>query len=348
MESARTRILVVEDHEQWRRFICSTLATQPQFHVIGTVSDGLAAVQKAEELLPELIVLDVGLPGLNGIEVARRIRESSPEIKLLLVSENRLAEIAESAFRLGALGYVLKSRAEVELLPAVDAVLQGKRFVSAHLTGSVPRPRDEKVTSQIRCITSKEPSLPVRKPGDRRRHEVEFYPDHAAFVAGFARFVKARLNDGSTVIVIVNESHRAGLVHRLKAGDVDAESMTQCRRLILMDADQTLSACMVNDMPDPARCAQAVVDVMTGAAEPTNGRNARVAVCGECAPALVAAGKADAAIRFEHLWDVLTEGYEIDTLCGYVWSAIPREQRSLVVTRICAEHSAVRGHEARA
>ena len=61
---------------------------------------------------------------------------------------------------------------------------------------------------------------------------------------------------------------------------------------------------------------------------------------------LVTWGNADAAIRFEHLWDVLTEGYETDTLCGYVWSAIPLERRSVVVTRICAEHSAVRGHEA--
>jgi DNA-binding NarL/FixJ family response regulator len=346
VESARTRILVVDDHEQWRRFICSTLATQPQFQIIGTVSDGLEAVQKAKELLPELIVLDIGLPGLNGIEAARRIRESSPEIKVLLVSENRLPEIAESAFRLGALGYVLKSHAEAELLPAMDAVLQGKRFVSAHLTGSLPKSKDEKVTSRPRCATPEESSLPARKPGDRRRHEVEFYPDHPDFVAGFARFVEARLNDGYTVIAIVNESHRAGLVQRLKAGGMDTESMTQCRRLFLMDADKTLSTCMVNDMPDPARCAQAVGDVMTGAVEHTDGRHARVAVCGECAPTLLAAGNADAAIRFEHLWDVLTEGYETDTLCGYVWSAIPLERRSVVVTRICAEHSAVRGHEA--
>jgi len=130
VESARTRILVVDDHEQWRRLICASLAAQPQFHIIGTASDGLEAVQKAEELLPELIVLDVGLPGLNGIEVARRIRELSPEIKVLLISENRLPEIAESALRLGALGYVLKSRAESELLPAVDAVLRGRRHRS--------------------------------------------------------------------------------------------------------------------------------------------------------------------------------------------------------------------------
>jgi DNA-binding NarL/FixJ family response regulator len=346
VESARTRILVVDDHEQWRRFIGSTLATRPQFHIIGTVSDGLEAVQKAEELLPDLIVLDISLPGLNGIEAARRIRESSPEIKVLLISENSQPEIAESAFRLGALGYVLKSRAEAELLPAVDAVLQGQRFVSAHLSGSLPRPKDEKVTYRPRCTTSDEPSLSAQKPRDRRRHEVEFYPDHSAFVAGFARFVEARLKDGNAVIVIVSEPHRAGLIQRLKACGVDAESMTERQRLFLMDAEKTLSTFMVNDMPDPALCARTVVDVIAGAAKHAEGKYARVAICGECAPTLLAAGKAEAAVRVEHLWDVLTEGYETDTLCGYVWSAIPREQRSLVVTRICAEHSAVRGHEA--
>jgi DNA-binding NarL/FixJ family response regulator len=97
------------------------------------VSDGLEAVQQAEELQPDLILLDIGLPTLNGIEAARRIRRVSPASRILFVSENRSADIAEEALSTGASGYVFKSDAGSELLPAVKAVLEGKRSISASL-----------------------------------------------------------------------------------------------------------------------------------------------------------------------------------------------------------------------
>ena len=102
---------------------------------MGETSDGLEAVHKAEELQPDLILLDIGLPTLNGIEVARRIQVVSPTSKILFVSENRSPEIAEEALRTGAGGYVVKSDAVGELLPAVKAVLEGKQFMSASLAG---------------------------------------------------------------------------------------------------------------------------------------------------------------------------------------------------------------------
>jgi DNA-binding NarL/FixJ family response regulator len=129
------RILVVDDYEPWRRFILTTLQTQQELTIIGQVSDGLEAVQQAQELQPDLILLDIGLPTLNGIEAARRIREVSPASKILFVSENRSAGIAEEALSTGAGGYVLKSDAAGELLPATKAVLEGKQFISASLAG---------------------------------------------------------------------------------------------------------------------------------------------------------------------------------------------------------------------
>jgi DNA-binding NarL/FixJ family response regulator len=127
------RVLVIEDYEPWRRYFSTVLQKQPELQVIGEVSDGLEAVQQAEELQPDLILLDIGLPTLNGIEVARRIREVSPASRILFVSENRSADIAEEALSTGASGYVVKSDAKSELLPAVKVVLEGKRFISASL-----------------------------------------------------------------------------------------------------------------------------------------------------------------------------------------------------------------------
>ena len=104
MGESPIRVLVVDDFEPWRRFVSTTLLKQPELEVIGEVSDGLEAVQKAEELQPDLILLDVGLPTLNGIEAARRIREVSPGSKILFASENRSADIAEEALSTGAGG----------------------------------------------------------------------------------------------------------------------------------------------------------------------------------------------------------------------------------------------------
>jgi DNA-binding NarL/FixJ family response regulator len=103
--------------------------------VIGVASDGLEAVQKAEELQPDLILLDIGLPSLNGIEVARQIRKLSPKSKMLFVSQESSAEMVQGALGTGAQGYVLKRDAGRELLEGVNAVLRGEEFVSARFAG---------------------------------------------------------------------------------------------------------------------------------------------------------------------------------------------------------------------
>ena len=90
---------------------------------------------QAEQLQPDLILLDISLPTPNGIEAARRISEVSPASKILFVSENRSVEVAEEALSNGAVGYIVKSDAGSELLPAVKAVLEGKRFISTSMAG---------------------------------------------------------------------------------------------------------------------------------------------------------------------------------------------------------------------
>ena len=124
------RILLVDDYTLWSDFLCSVLQCRAEFHIVGVVSGGLQAIQTARELQPDLILLDIGLPQLNGIEAARKITDAAPKSKLLFVSENQDPEIVLEALRTGAQGYVLKSRVARELFDAIDAVIRDGTFVS--------------------------------------------------------------------------------------------------------------------------------------------------------------------------------------------------------------------------
>ena len=134
MIRALVRILVVDDFEPFRSMVSSMLGKQPGLEVVGLVSDGQKAVQQAEELQPDLIILDISLPSLNGIEAARQIRVVSPGSIILFLSANSSPEVALEALRTGARGYVLKAEVETELLVAVHAVLRGNRFMSGGVT----------------------------------------------------------------------------------------------------------------------------------------------------------------------------------------------------------------------
>jgi DNA-binding NarL/FixJ family response regulator len=127
------RVLVVDDFEPFRRFVHSTLTQRPDLQIIGEASHGLEAVQKAEALKPDLILLDIGLPGLSGIEAARRILQFSPKSKIVFVSQESAPDIVRKALDFGASGYVFKARSATDLLAAVDAVLEGRLFVSEGL-----------------------------------------------------------------------------------------------------------------------------------------------------------------------------------------------------------------------
>lgn len=130
-------VLVVDDCAPFRRFISSMLTEQPQLQIVGEAADGFEAIQKAQELQPELVLLDIGLPKLNGIAAAGRIRQLAPTAKIIFLSQNTDVEIVQAALSDGASGYVVKQDAGRELVPAIKAALCGGKFVSSQLSNSV-------------------------------------------------------------------------------------------------------------------------------------------------------------------------------------------------------------------
>ncbi len=308
--------------------------------IVGEDTDGLQALQRAEELHPDLILLDIALPSLNGIEVARQIRKLSPKSKILFVSQESSADVVRAALDTGAHGYVFKMDAGSELLKGVSAVIRGDQFVSKRFFG------EDFVIGSHAGVSENRPTdggcaKPQQDMEIPRRHEVEFYSDDAAFAVGFTLFVEVALAAGNAVIVIATESHRQCLLQRLQEHGVDVAAAMEQRRYVSLDVADTLSTFMVNDLPDPARCLKVAGDLVMEAAKVAQSEPPRVAVCGECAPILWAQGKADAAIQVEHLWDEVARKHKVNILCGYVLNSFQREQEGHVYDGICAEHSAV-------
>ncbi len=133
MQPSSVRILVVDDFAPWRHFVTTMISMKSEWQVVGEASDGSEAIHKAVELKPDLVLLDIGLPTLSGIEAARQIRELVPESRIIFLTQELSAEVVQEALSLGAWGYVVKTTVESELLAAMETVVSGKTFVSSNL-----------------------------------------------------------------------------------------------------------------------------------------------------------------------------------------------------------------------
>lgn len=305
--------------------------------VIGEAFDGPSAVLSAQQLRPDLIVLDIGLPGLNGIEVARRIRELRLNSKILFLTENISPDVAEEALRAGGNAYVVKSDAAGELLLAVDAAFQGTQFVSSSLAKiDLTHLTNHHISDDDRRIVV--PPLPSGTMGSEHRHNVGFYFDDRNFLDDLTRFIGTALNAGNAAIAVATEAHREGLLPRLQAHGVDIVKAMEQRRYIALDAAAMISSLTINNELNPDLFLRVAGDLITTAAGTLKKENPRVAICGECGPPLWTIGNGEAAIEFEKLWNEIVERYDVDILCGYSLGTVQHSMDSQLFERICALH----------
>jgi DNA-binding NarL/FixJ family response regulator len=315
------RILIADDFKDWRREVFSLFQARPGWHVIAEAADGPEAIQKTEELKPDLIVLDIGLPKLNGIEAARQMRQCSPSSKIVFLSQNNDLDVVRAALGTGAQGYVYKTDFRRDFLPAIHAALRDKQFVSSSLKG-----HEFTVGSGEKAP---------------HRHEVLFYSDDTVLLDRLSGFVAAALDMGNAAIVLATKAHRDSLLQRLKAGGVDTDRALQQGTYVSLDAADVLSTLMVNDLPDPARFFGRLGGFIEAAAKAAKSERPRVVAFGEAVDLLQGEGKGDAAIRLEQLWNEVGRTFGLDILCGYDLSNFHGDEDEHVFHSVCAEHSAV-------
>ena len=310
------RVLVVEDHEPFRRVICEVLQRRGDVLIVGEAADGLDAIRQAEALRPDVVMLDIGLPTLSGLEVAGRIRASVPDAKLMFVTNESSLEVVEQAFRRGAHGYVYKPRVQRDVLPVLEAIIRGGRFVSGGL---------ERI-AQGDSLAS-------------HRHDVVFCASDAVLIGAFSRFIAGELREGNAVVAAVTAAHERRLQSSLEASHVDVALAIRQQRYLPVNVSELLAKAAVNGCPDPLRYLDAARDLLTDVTRRATDRHARVAACGEGTSIFWSDGHVEAAIQVEHLLDEIAMSRQMDILCAYPLAA--RDERVPAVQRLCAEHTAV-------
>jgi DNA-binding NarL/FixJ family response regulator len=335
------RILAADDFALWPRTISSIIAKHADWHIVSESADGFEAVRKAGEIKPDVILLDVGLPQLNGIEAARRIRTLVPESKIVFLSGFDDPDIVREALRTGASGYVAKLDAESELTKAIEAVLRGEQYVSSGAKRRIPEEADDSPTSNAPIrkenLTSSAPDL-QREREINRSHEVQFYSNDALLLARVTYIVGAALMAGNAAIVFATKRHREALFRELKVKGLDVDAVIQRGAFVSLDAAEVLSTFMINGRPDPIRFFEAFDKLIASVTKAAKAENPRVAVFGEGVALLWAEGNPDAAIQLEKLGNDLAKIHKVDILCAYPFTL---HIHGDAFKAVCAEHSAV-------
>lgn len=312
-------VLVVDDYEPWRQRVAAELAKSDRWRVAGECADGDEAVRQAAALRPDLIILDIGLKTVNGIEAARHILAADPSARILFLTGQYSPDVAEAALSLGARGYLLKAEAGGALLRAVEAVAAGARFISAGLPPDV---------------------VDATSHSTNRHHVAVVHSSAAMLPVEYARFTGAALAQGRPVVII---APRASLEHvhaRLEHDGIAIGRAIDEGRYRAYDLSSELARLMPDGRYDRNRFRESGTRMLDDLAKAVPGL--RAAVCGEMAPHLWREGRTDAALDLEQLWDDLASASGADVLCPYCVDASRLVQGEHSVFReICSVHGAV-------
>ena len=337
------RVLLVEDFHTFRRAIRTLLEQHPGFQVVGEATDGDEAIQLAGSLLPDLILLDINLPKLNGLQVVPQILTFSPSSQIVFLTQEPSAEVAEEALRLGARGYVVKTDAGSELLKALEAITRGERYLSRQLSTQLRSEELDRLGVKTRTALEDVGAGIMGSQGGQTQcaHEAQYYLHDGDFQESLRLCVGKALSAGDSAIVLVTLSHQRALCKALRAEGVPVHQEIRTGRLRLVDADAVVAGYLCDEHPDEARSEQEILLLVESAEKARIGEHSRVCAFGECLSLLYAKGKGDLVLRLERLWDELGKAHNLYLRCWYQVSQQQLASDSEFFQKVCEEHTAV-------
>ena len=305
------RVLLADDHAEMLKIASSVL--QETCDVVASVSDGTEAVEQAIRLDPDVVILDISMPGLDGFQAARELRRRGSRAKVVFLSLHRGDEFVVTGFRAGGQAYVCKQRMPIDLPKAVEHVHAGRVFLPTLSSLSAIAPRGG--------------------------HAVMYYSRHEAWCDETAGLVRVALSRGDAVTVFASEVTRMGVAKKLAEQGLDTTHVVADGRYVVVDAIETLQQITRDGQPDAQRIG-AVVDGLQARLAGSSPAS-RMTVVGEIAAGL-GPNQGEAVMGIERLWNTLAGERPFLTVCGYSVDGSrgdPQYDRSW--PGLCAEHWAV-------
>ena len=315
-------VLIVDDHELLRRTIRSFLETHPDYHVCGEASDGTEAIEKVRQLHPDLVLMDINMPRMDGLEATRIIRSEAPNCDVVIVTQNDMAIAREQARSVNAKGAVAKCNLTRDLLPIM-------RGVKMENNSSFDTTKD--------LASQGEPWCGLLNGAAPRDHIVQLYQDQQFLNRAVCRFAAAAIANGEGVILVPTVAHWDAFRPRLESEGVDVKAAEKRGQLTVVDADNLLPTFMRDGMPDSPvflGLAQSVVSQARG-----DGRYPKVRWWGEMVNILWERGDVAASMQLEDQFDQLAYEQDIAIFCSFLMDNFDGDVHARMLPRLGENHS---------
>ena len=308
----KPRILLADDYLPFLETISGLLADA--FDVVARAGDGRQALDLARHHKPDVAVLDIAMPNLDGFQTLKQLKRDHPETRVVFLTMHRDDELVTAAINEGAHGYVLKSRAHLDLISAIEHALAGRMFV---------------------------PSLTSLSTVASSRHTVQFHADDSRFLDEVSQLVGATLRLGEQIVVVASEAIRIGVNQRLQARQMDLAMLLERGQYVVEDSALALSRVMIDGRPDRARIAEIIHDLDQLRLNFQKGPSRRLTIFGDMAVSLCRSGDFEAALELERIWKELTLALPFFTICSYPIDCFAQPEARNQLEKVCNEHSAV-------
>jgi CheY-like chemotaxis protein len=306
------RVIVADDHQDFGEAATGILAHTCD--VVATVRDGASAIAATAEFEPDVVVLDVAMPGLDGFQTASRIRASGSSARIVFLSNYTGDDFVLAGVRRGASAFVSKSEMRRDLAEAVNHVVEGRSFVPS---ASV---------------------LPQWRRPAGRRHDLLPYATDERFVSAVMGFVDSALDAGDSIVAVVSAPHRKALDAEFERRGADIAAMAVSGRYATVDSAAALESILVHGIPDSDLYAAAMDTLVERGLSAATASNPHVTIFGAIAPLFYARGDYDAMLRVERIANEYTVTRPVSILCCYSTGCF---DDAPVHAGICGHHSTV-------